>query len=45
MIKTEFTYKEAIEKLDKAFIETETNRFKDLGLDDASIKLAIQPYR
>lgn len=46
MIKTESAYREAIEKLkqDKKFIESEKKRFKELGLSEEHIELAIQPY-
>ncbi|MEZ0119450.1 helix-turn-helix domain-containing protein [Heyndrickxia faecalis] len=46
MIKTERAYKEAVEKLkqDREFIESEKLRFKDLGLTQEQIDLAIQPY-
>lgn len=46
MIKTESSYKEAIEKLkqDRDFINREKKRFEDMGLDSEHIELAIQPY-
>lgn len=46
MIKTESAYREAIEKLkqDKEFIEAEKIRFKEMGLEEDHIELAIQPY-
>ncbi|QKY70284.1 helix-turn-helix transcriptional regulator [Lentibacillus sp. CBA3610] len=46
MIKTESAYKEAIEKLkqDKDFIASEKEKFKNMGLEDDHIELAIQPY-
>ncbi|MGM8216471.1 helix-turn-helix domain-containing protein [Bacillaceae bacterium W0354] len=46
MIKTESAYREAIEKLkkDKNFIEFEKKRFKDMGLEQDHIELALQPY-
>jgi DNA-directed RNA polymerase specialized sigma subunit len=46
MIKTESAYREAIEKLkqDKEFIVIEKKRFKDLGLEEDHVELAIQPY-
>ncbi|WP_058306343.1 helix-turn-helix domain-containing protein [Gracilibacillus massiliensis] len=46
MIKTESAYREAVQKLkqDKAFIESEKNRFVEMGLEKEHIELAIQPY-
>ncbi|APB36733.1 MULTISPECIES: helix-turn-helix domain-containing protein [Heyndrickxia] len=46
MIKTERAYKEAVEKLkqDREFIESEKLSFKDMGLTQEQIDLAIQPY-
>lgn len=46
MIKTENAYKEAIKKLkqDKKFIAEEVKRFKEMGLEEDHIDLAIQPY-
>jgi DNA-binding XRE family transcriptional regulator len=46
MIKTESAYREAVEKLkqDKEFIKLEKIRFKEMGLEEEHIELAIQPY-
>jgi len=46
MIKTENAYKEAVLKLkqDKDFIEAEKKKFKEMGLEEDHIELAIQPY-
>ncbi|TCP23730.1 helix-turn-helix protein [Scopulibacillus darangshiensis] len=46
MIKTENSYKQAVEKLkqDKEFIKEQTEKFKKVGLEPAHIELAIQPY-
>ncbi|GAB3798011.1 helix-turn-helix domain-containing protein [Virgibacillus kimchii] len=46
MIKTESAYKEAVEKLiqDKKFIAAEKKKFKEMGLEEDHIELAIQPY-
>jgi len=45
MIKNETAYQKAIEKLkeDLAFISSEKRRFKEMGLDDEQIEMAIQP--
>lgn len=45
MIKNESAYQKAIEKLktDLEFISTEKRRFKEMGLDDEQIGMAIQP--
>lgn len=45
MIKNETAYQKALEKLqsDLAFISSEKVRFKELGLDEEQIQLAIQP--
>ncbi|SHN23971.1 helix-turn-helix domain-containing protein [Gracilibacillus kekensis] len=46
MIKTESAYREAVQKLkqDKVFIDSEKNRFIEMGLEKEHIELAIQPY-
>lgn len=46
MIKTESAYREAVEKLqqDKEFIAAEKKKFKEMGLGEEHIELAIQPY-
>lgn len=46
MIKTEQSYKEAVEKLlqDKIFIKEQTKKLEEMGLESEHIELAIQPY-
>ena len=45
MIKTESAYKKALLKLreDQVFIQNEKERFKELGLTDEQVKIAIEP--
>lgn len=45
MIKNESAYQKAIEKLkdDLEFISCERKRFKEMGLDEEQIEMAIQP--
>lgn len=46
MIKTETSYKQAVEKLkqDKEFIQEQIKKFEEMGLEKEHIELAIQPY-
>lgn len=45
MIKNESAYQKAVEKLksDLGFIESEKKRFKQMGLNEEQIELAVQP--
>jgi DNA-binding XRE family transcriptional regulator len=46
MIKTESAYRQAVEKLkqDITFINDQKQKFKEMGLSEDHINLAIQPY-